>query len=156
MDFNYHELSSWRNDIEKQCPSIKIVVTNGCFDILHFGHCEMLASARKLGDMLVVGLNSDRSIRHLKGPFRPINTQEQRRGVLKALRVVDEVYIFDDIRCYHFLRAMRPHIYVKAGDYSIDSLDLEERKALLDCKAEIVFTSLIPGLSTSDIIKKLK
>src|SRR5882724_9091947 len=95
----------------------RIVATNGCFDLLHFGHVSYLQRARQLGDLLVVGLNSDSSCRQLKGPQRPLVPERQRAAVLAALACVDAVVIFREKRAYRFLAAIQPDIYVKGGDY---------------------------------------
>jgi rfaE bifunctional protein nucleotidyltransferase chain/domain len=97
-----------------------IVATNGCFDILHAGHVQYLQEAKSLGDKLVVGLNSDKSVKKLKGKARPFNNQKNREIVLSALECVDEVIIFDSINCSSFLEQVKPDIYVKGGDYKLN------------------------------------
>jgi len=99
-----------------------LVLTNGCFDLLHVGHVRYLTQARALGSRLIVGLNSDASVRRLKGPTRPVNTQLHRAEVLLALKAVDEVVIFDEATADHLLEQVRPDIYVKGGDYTPESL----------------------------------
>ncbi len=94
------------------------VFTNGCFDILHRGHIEYLRQSKGLGDYLVVGLNSDASVRRLKGSSRPVNRQEDRRALLKALRCVDEVVVFDEDTPYELIKRLHPDIITKGGDYS--------------------------------------
>src|SRR4029078_498973 len=101
----------------------KIVATNGCFDLLHVGHVRYLQAARALGDLLVVGLNGDRSVHDLKGSGRPITAQSDRAEILAALECVDLVTVFPEIRATEFLVAVRPAVYVKGGDYSSSSLD---------------------------------
>ncbi len=101
----------------------KLVFTNGCFDLLHAGHVRYLNQARALGDAMVVAVNSDASVRALKGPARPVNNENDRAEVLAALRVVDAVVIFDDERATRLIEAIRPHIYAKGGDYTVDSLN---------------------------------
>lgn len=147
------ELLQQRQQWMQRWSAPKIVATNGCFDILHAGHVRYLEEARALGDRLVVGLNSDRSVAELKGPGRPVNEQHNRAMVLSALRCVDDVCIFDGLRCADFLTAAFPDIYVKGGDYTEETMDKEERAAL-EC-AKIVFVPLIPGCSTTGIIRKL-
>lgn len=115
----------------------KLVATNGCFDLLHVGHVRYLQTARAFGDFLAVGLNSDRSVRELKGSGRPIITESDRAEVLAALGCVDLVTIFPEMRATRFLAAARPAIYVKGGDYSSDTLNEEERAALKQIGAEI-------------------
>jgi len=99
-----------------------LVLTNGCFDLLHVGHVRYLTQARALGSRLIVGLNSDASVRRLKGPTRPVNTQLHRAEVLLALKAVDEVVIFDEATADHLLEQLCPDIYVKGGDYTPESL----------------------------------
>ena len=133
----------------------RLVFTNGCFDLLHAGHVRYLRQARALGDALAVGLNSDRSVRELKGEGRPLNTEGDRAEVLAALGCVDYVVVFDGKRATELLRAVRPHIYAKGGDYTPDSLDAEERSALRACGAEIKILPLVPGRSTTALIGKI-
>src|SRR6201985_1607278 len=104
----------------------KIVATNGCFDLLHVGHVRYLQAARALGDVLVVGVNGDRSVHDLKGAGRPITPQSDRAEILAALSCVDMVAIFPEIRASKFLAAVRPAVYVKGGDYTSETLDEEE------------------------------
>lgn len=100
----------------------QIVFTNGCFDILHRGHVEYLSAARALGDILVVGLNSDDSVRRLKGPGRPINPVEDRAAILDALRAVDFVTVFDEDTPYQLIEAIKPDVLVKGGDYTVETI----------------------------------
>lgn len=132
----------------------KLVLTNGCFDILHVGHVDYLERARALGDALVVAVNSDRSVRELKGPTRPVNSEEDRARVLSALRAVDYVVIFDSPRATDVIRALRPALYAKGGDYTPESLNPEERSALHETGADIRILPLVPGHSTTTIIKR--
>ena len=132
----------------------RLVLTNGCFDLLHTGHVRYLQQARSLGDVLVVAVNSDRSVRALKGPERPLNSAEDRAEVLAALRCVDHVTIFDDLRAAGVIRALRPALYAKGGDYTLESLDPVEREALGEVGAEIRLVSLVPGRSTTSILKR--
>ena len=133
----------------------RIVFTNGCFDLLHAGHVRYLQQARGLGDALVVGLNSDRSVRELKGESRPLNPQDDRAEVLAALGCVDYVVVFDGKRATDLLRTVRPHVYAKGGDYTPDSLDPEERGALEVCGADIKILPLVPGRSTTALVGKI-
>lgn len=133
----------------------KLVATNGCFDLLHVGHVRYLQAARALGDALAVGLNGDRSVRELKGAGRPINNERDRAEVLAALECVDFVVIFPEMRATRFLELTAPHIYVKGGDYTSDTLDAEERAILEKAGTEIRFIPFVPGYSTSRIIKQL-
>jgi rfaE bifunctional protein nucleotidyltransferase chain/domain len=134
----------------------RLVFTNGCFDLLHAGHVRYLQQARELGDALAVGLNSDRSVRELKGEGRPINRQDDRAEVLAALGCVDYVVIFDGKRATDVLRTVRPHVYAKGGDYTPDSLDPEERAALAEAGSGIKILPLVPGRSTTSVVERLR
>lgn len=134
----------------------KLVATNGCFDLLHVGHVRYLQAARALGDFLAVGLNSDRSVRELKGRGRPIITENDRAEVLAALGCVDLVTIFPEIRATRFLVAARPAIYVKGGDYTSETLNEEERAALKQIGAEIRLIPFEAGYSTSGLIEQIR
>lgn len=133
----------------------KLVFTNGCFDLLHAGHVRYLNDARALGDALVIGLNSDASVSALKGPDRPLNHQNDRAEVLCALRAVDAVVVFDDQRATSLIEAIRPHVYAKGGDYTVESLNSEEREALRQAGTEIRILPLVPGRSTTRTINKM-
>jgi rfaE bifunctional protein nucleotidyltransferase chain/domain len=129
------------------------VATNGCFDILHPGHVYFLEEASALGRILVVGLNSDASVRQLKGPERPIFSARHRAYVLAGLQCVTFVCIFNTKRATSFLKALRPDIWVKGGDYTLDTVDRSERAAVLDGGGQIKFIPPLPGFSTTRIIK---
>ena len=135
---------------------MKIVATNGCFDIIHAGHVQFLNEAKQLGDKLIVGLNSDKSVKKLKGDSRPYNTEQNRAEVLLALESVDQVIIFDSIDCRSFLKRVRPDIYVKGGDYTIDTLPECEKETILSACKEIKILKKYDSLSTSQIIEKLQ
>lgn len=145
---------AWKKDLESSGK--RLVVTNGCFDIMHRGHASYLEGARKLGDALLVLLNSDASVRALKGENRPVVCEDDRAFMLNSLRCVDRVVIFDSRRCDKELSALAPDVYVKAGDYTVETLDPVERQALWESDTEIVFMPFVPGLSTSNIIEKIK
>ena len=115
------QAARWAADARRRGQ--RVVATNGCFDLLHFGHVSYLQRARKLGDLLVVGLNGDHSVRELKGPGRPLVPQQQRAAVLAALACVDAVVVFPEKRAHRFLATVRPDIYVKGGDYRPETLD---------------------------------
>lgn len=134
----------------------QIVATNGCFDLLHAGHVRYLKAARALGDVLVVGLNGDRSVSELKGPARPINNEADRAEVLAGIESVDLVTIFPELRATRFIQLVAPDIYVKGGDYSSETLNDEERAALEKIGAKIDIVPFVPGYSTSALIKKLR
>ena len=132
----------------------RLVFTNGCFDLLHVGHVRYLQSARALGDALVVAVNGDASVRALKGPTRPINSEEDRAEVLGALACVDFLTIFHEERVTELVRIIRPQVYAKGGDYTVASLDRGERGALEAAGADIRILPLVPGKSTTSIIEK--
>src|SRR4051812_20279162 len=115
----------------------RLVFTNGCFDLLHVGHVRYLQEARALGDALAVAVNGDESVRALKGPNRPINSEDDRAEVLAALGCVDYVFVFPEKRVTDAVRAVRPHMYAKGGDYTVESLDPDELAALREAGAEI-------------------
>src|SRR5437660_5295770 len=133
----------------------RVVATNGCFDILHVGHVRYLAAARKLGDVLVVGLNGDDSVRQLKGGGRPVNRERDRAEVLTALESVDYVTIFPEKRATNFLRAAQPAVYAKGGDYTADTLDPEERAILDDFGTRIEIIPFEKGYSTSELLTRI-
>ena len=108
----------------------ELVLTNGCFDLLHVGHVRYLQSARALGDALVVAINGDASVRSLKGDGRPLNSEADRAEVIAALECVDFVVVFPEVRVTRLLEKIRPSIYVKGGDYTPDTLNPEERQVL--------------------------
>jgi len=134
----------------------KLVLTNGCFDLLHVGHVRYLQAARELGCALAVAVNGDASVRALKGPTRPVNPEHDRAEVLAALACVDFVTIFPEVRLTGLIRSLRPHIYAKGGDYTADSLFGEERKALQAVGADIRILPLVPGRSTTNILAAAK
>ena len=132
----------------------RLVVTNGCFDLLHRGHAEYLMQARSLADALFVLINSDESVRALKGPTRPVNLEADRAFLLACLEFVDGVVVFDSSRCDRELAALKPDVYAKGGDYTVESLDPSERAALLEAGSEIRFIPFVPGYSTTGTLKK--
>jgi rfaE bifunctional protein nucleotidyltransferase chain/domain len=134
----------------------RVVATNGCFDLLHYGHVNYLQRARKLGDLLVVGLNSDASVRQLKGRGRPLVCQQHRAAVLAALACVDAVVIFNERRANRFLAAVRPDIYVKAGDYTAKTLNASERAVLAKLGTRIRIVPFVRGFSTTSLIAKIR
>ncbi|MBV8486177.1 MAG: adenylyltransferase/cytidyltransferase family protein [Verrucomicrobia bacterium] len=142
--------------IKKSYAKQRLVFTNGCFDILHVGHIRYLTAAKQLGDILVVALNSDDSVRQLKGPDRPINSETDRAEILAALTVVDHVVIFRELRVSRLVTLLKPDLYVKGGDYCIDSLDRGEVDALRSVGAEIKIVPLVPGRSTTRLINAIQ
>ena len=131
----------------------RIVFTNGCFDLLHPGHLTYLEEARSLGDVLIVGLNSDLSVRKLKGKHRPINNQEFRARMLLGLKPVSAVVIFDEDTPMKLISIVKPHVHVKGGDYK--PKDLPEYDIILKYGGEIKCLSFLKGYSTTAIINKV-
>jgi D-glycero-beta-D-manno-heptose 1-phosphate adenylyltransferase len=147
-------LCAWR---ERQRPAgRRVVLTNGVFDLLHTGHLFYLQQARGLGDALVIALNADASVRVLKGPTRPVQTEEQRAYALAALACVDAISIFSQPRLTAEIRALKPDVYCKAGDYTLEKLNAEERTALQEVGAEIKFLPFLAGFSTTNLIARIK
>jgi rfaE bifunctional protein nucleotidyltransferase chain/domain len=134
----------------------RIVMTNGCYDLLHPGHIVHLQQARDQADALFVAMNSDRSVRELKGPTRPVYTENQRALALSALACVDVVLVFDDLSPVGVMQALRPEVYVKGGDYTLDTLNQEERVLLDALGTEICILPLVEDFSTTNIINKLQ
>lgn len=148
------EIIPWRE--QQRAAGRRVVLTNGVFDLLHTGHLYYLQQARALGDALVIALNADESVRALKGPSRPVQTEEQRAYALGALACVDAVVIFRAPRLTAEIRALQPDVYCKAGDYTLEKLDPGERAALQEGGAEIRFMPFLPGFSTTQLIAKIK
>jgi rfaE bifunctional protein nucleotidyltransferase chain/domain len=134
----------------------KLVVTNGCFDLLHLGHVRYLQAARALGDALAVAINGDESVRALKGEGRPLNSEADRAEIVAALECVDHVVIFPEVRATRLLETVRPSIYVKGGDYTPETLDAEERALLEKIGAEVRILPFEKGQSTSALIERMK
>jgi rfaE bifunctional protein nucleotidyltransferase chain/domain len=130
-----------------------IVLTNGHFDVLHVGHVDCLQRAKALGDVLIVGLNSDASTRLLKGEKRPIVSQEERAQLLAALQCVDYVIIFEERTAERLLAALRPEVYVKGGDWAIE--DLPEARAVAEYGIQVEILPQVPSRSTTDIIETI-
>ncbi len=130
----------------------RLVFTNGCFDILHRGHVEYLENARGLGDLLVVAVNTDRSVRALKGPTRPVNPAEDRAFVLAALESVGAVTLFDEDTPLDLIAELVPDVLVKGGDYTVDTI--VGASEVLAAGGEVVVVPLVPGRSTSSIIER--
>ena len=158
MDFQSKIISSggldvWRKSM--RAAGKKIVVTNGCFDLLHAGHVVYLEGARNRGDALLVGLNGDAGVRELKGAGRPINNEADRATVLAALGFVDAVYVFPETSAANFLRAAQPDVYVKGGDYTLETLNQEERRIVESGGGKIVIVPFVAGKSTTALVQKI-
>lgn len=150
-DIRRHNLDDRENPIAR-----RLVATNGCFDILHAGHIDFLTKAKSLGDFLVVGINSDKSVKKLKGDTRPINRQSLRAASLSGLEAVDMVVIFEEDTAAEFLKACWPIIYAKGGDYSTENLNVYEKAVLKNYHVDIQIIPLLPDISTTKIINKIK
>jgi len=133
-------------------------MTNGCFDLLHRGHVEYLSRARGLGDALLVAVNTDSSIAALKGPLRPVIPESDRAYMLASLESVDAVVLFgtpEETDACPLLRRLAPEIYVKGGDYTAETINRKERALLRELGCRLEFVALVPGLSTTDLIRRV-
>jgi len=142
------EIAILSNDL--QARGKKIIFTNGCFDLLHAGHVRYLETAKSFGDILILGLNSDRSVTALKGESRPVNTQLDRAYILAALEAVDYVVVFDEDTPYDLIKAIKPHILVKGGDY--EGKDVVGQ----DIAEELKLVQFVDGKSTTRTIEKIQ
>jgi glycerol-3-phosphate cytidylyltransferase len=131
----------------------KVVFTNGCFDILHVGHLRYMNEAKELGDILVVGVNSDDSVRRLKGPTRPINNENDRAEMLCGLKAVDYAVIFTEDTPNNLIGELKPNIHVKGGDYKKE--DLPETKIVESYGGEVRILQLVDGKSTTNVVNKI-
>ena len=148
--YETENLSSYISDNSNK----KVVFTNGCFDILHIGHVDYLRKARMLGDCLVIGVNSDASVKRLKGNDRPINCLEDRMEILAALEFVDYVIPFEEDTPYNLIKKVMPDVLVKGGDYNIENIvgaDIVKQKGGL-----VTTIAFVDGKSTTGIINKIK
>lgn len=149
----WDQLPAWRAAM--RASGRRLVVTNGCFDLLHLGHVTYLETARNLGDALLIGVNSDASVRELKGPERPVNNEQDRATVLAALASVDGACIFTDKTATRFLAAAQPDIYVKGGDYTLSTLNQDERSVVEQAGGRIVIMPVVPGKSTTALLQRI-
>jgi len=146
-------LPAWREQL--RVAGQKLVVTNGCFDILHLGHVTYLETARRFGDVLLVGVNGDAAVRDLKGTGRPVNGEQDRALVLAALASVGATCIFPDRTATQFLIAAQPDVYVKGGDYTLATLNPQERQAVELGGGRIEIIPFVPGKSTTGLLDKI-
>ena len=146
-------LLTWRR--HQRAAGRRVAVTNGCFDLLHAGHVTYLEAARNQADVLLVGVNSDAAVRHLKGPARPVNSESDRALVLAALQSVDAVFIFRERDAVKFLETVAPDIYVKGADYTRETINQDERRLIEGQGGKIVLLAHVPGQSTTGILQKL-
>jgi len=149
----WSDLPAWRKQL--RATGKKLVVTNGCFDLLHLGHVTYLENARNFGDALLLGVNGDAGVRELKGPTRPVNSEADRAGVLAALESITAVCIFPEKTATNFLAAAQPDIYVKGGDYTLETLNQDERRAVESAGGKIMLVPFVPGKSTTSLLKKI-
>ena len=149
----WDKLPEWRKNF--RASGEKLVVTNGCFDILHLGHVTYLETARNFGEALLVGVNGDAATRELKGAGRPVNSENDRAAVLATLESVNGVCIFAEKTATKFLVAVQPDIYVKGGDYTLETLDQHERHAVEQSGGKIILVPFVLGKSTTSLLEKI-
>lgn len=149
----WEQLPAWREQLRSE--GRQLVVTNGCFDLLHRGHVAYLEGARALGDVLLVGVNSDASVRELKGPDRPVNNEADRAFVLAALESVDGVCVFTEKTAMRFLETAKPDIYAKGGDYTVDTINQEERRLIEGQGGRVAILPGVAGKSTTSLLAKI-
>jgi rfaE bifunctional protein nucleotidyltransferase chain/domain len=142
------KVASWKSQ------NLKIVFTNGCFDILHLGHIDYLEKAKALGDILIVGVNTNKSVKRIKGPDRPINDEYARQRMLSALAFVDGVILFNEDTPLNLIKRILPDILVKGNDYNISNIVGAD--IVLDAGGKVETIDLVKGFSTSDIIERAK
>ncbi len=148
-----NNLAEYRAILKKSNKTL--VLTNGCFDLLHAGHIYALEQAARYGNVLWVGVNSDISVKRLKGAQRPIYSEKERLYMLNALEFVQGVFVFNGNDLAQEIRAISPDVYVKSGDYTLETLNANERSALEACSTKIIFTPFLHGKSTTQTIKNL-
>jgi len=146
------ELSQICTQLRKE--NKKIVFTNGCFDILHLGHVRYLKASARFGDVLIVGINSDKSVKKLKGETRPINNEKDRASLLCEINLVDYAVIFEEDTPIDLLEIIKPEIYTKGKDYTLETLP--EAKIVLENKGQVEFIDFVEGKSTTNVINKMK
>jgi len=149
----WDQLPEWRSTLRTQGK--RLVVTNGCFDLLHLGHVTYLETARNLGDALLVGLNGDESVRQLKGDGRPVNPEADRAAVLAALECVAGVCAFTERTATRFLEASQPDVYAKGGDYTLETVNQQERRVVEQAGGKVVILPVVPGKSTTAMLEKI-
>ena len=147
------QLPKWREQM--RAAGKRLVVTNGCFDLLHRGHVTYLESARNLGDALLLGLNADASVRELKGSQRPVNSEDDRAMVVASLESVSGVCIFPERTAEKFLALAQPDFYAKGGDYTLESLNQDERRVVERFGGKVVILPVVPGKSTTALLEKI-
>lgn len=151
---SFDEAVSRRAELSSDGKSL--VLTNGCFDLLHVGHLSLLEKTSALADELWVALNSDSSVRMLKGPTRPLQGERERAYALLCIEFVDAVLLFNGERLVNEIRILKPDVYAKGADYSLDTIDKDERTALEGAGAKIKFVPFLKGYGTTDLIDRIK
>ena len=146
-------LPAWRE--RQRAAGRRVVATNGCFDLLHLGHATYLEAAKARGDLLLVGVNSDASVRRLKGPSRPVNPEDDRAGLIAALGCVDAVCVFDETSAQRFLAVAQPDVWAKGADYTLETLNQDERRTVESAGGTIAFLPLVAGRSTTATLRRL-
>jgi len=149
----FDKLPAWREKVRRS--EKKLVATNGCFDLLHLGHITYLETARQFGDLLIVGINGDKSVRELKGHDRPVNLEIDRASVIAALESVDAAIIFPEMRAVNFLESVQPDIWIKGGDYTLETINQEERSAVEKHGGQIIFVPFVTEKSTTSLLEKI-
>ena len=149
----------YRETAQRLCAELKqngnsVVFSNGCFDILHAGHVRYLNAAKKFGDVMILGLNTDVSVKSFKGDLRPVNSEMDRAEVISGLEAIDFVVLFGERTASELIAELKPSIYVKGGDYQ--SVDFPEKTLVESYGGRVEFISLVEGRSTSNIIEKMK
>ncbi|TGL59441.1 D-glycero-beta-D-manno-heptose 1-phosphate adenylyltransferase [Leptospira sarikeiensis] len=147
----FHEAAKISEQIRKQK---KIVFTNGVFDLIHKGHLTYLSQARDLGDCLWIGINSDSSVKRLKGPERPVNPEEDRALLLSCLSFVDYISVFTEDTPLELISRVAPHIHVKGGDYDLEALP--ETPLVRKLGGEVRILPFVPGFSSTDLIRRIR
>ena len=149
----FKKLPEWREKLRE--ANQRLVVTNGCFDLLHAGHVTYLEQSAMQGDVLLVGCNGDDSVRQFQGSGRPVNEEKDRALVLAALESVGAVVVFHEKKAVNFLRLAKPDVYVKGGDYTLETMVSDERQVIEESGGEIVFIPFVSGKSTTSIINRM-
>ncbi|MCF7791854.1 MAG: adenylyltransferase/cytidyltransferase family protein [Victivallales bacterium] len=147
------EAKNWRNELKNR--SKKLVMTNGCFDIIHRGHLTYLINSRKQGDALLLAVNSDSSVKRIKGPGKPVINEKDRTFILSCFAFINAILIFDTPNCDNLLEELKPDVYVKGADYNINTMVQSERRILEKIGTKIRFLSHVEGYSSTNIIKKI-
>ena len=150
----FKNFADLKSQIEKDRSGKKLVFTNGCFDILHVGHVRYLQEAKACGDLLVVALNTDRSVKELKGPERPIQNQDDRAEILAGLACVDYTFLFDEDTPLNVIKQIMPDVLVKGGDWAIG--EIVGSDVILENGGEVKSLNFVDGRSTTNVVEKMR